>query len=266
MINTTAYLFTLLVVLFAGSSNAQNVSEQCVTDTTAINPAFNETLSALPNPTQECAKILESGLLGGSGIQNCSIDASEYADTVKAACEELGGRHFVGDFELECVISGAFVPNSTTMENAAFSWVIQNDNYCLGVGCTDEDYQIIMNEVFGGISTQLGQLGSCQYSVGPSVSNPDTSPTATTTPGSPTLEPSPSNPDATPTTTTATPGISPTLEPSTGNLVDGQPPASSTNPPPASTPAPTSSTKNTFGMIALLLLPVGVVSWITSIC
>jgi hypothetical protein len=254
MVNKFASLLALLV-LFAGSlgsSSAQGISDisvQCLNDTSAIGEVLNDTLSELPSPVQECANIFQSGITSGSGILNCSIDASQYADEYQATCEDAGGKHFVGNFKLECVISDAFIPNGTGTE-IAFSWDIQNDNACLGASCTDADYEVLMDAAFGDINTRLGQLGSCDYSFDPSDSTTGSTPPTTATPGSPTMVPA-----------SAAPG-SPTMAPSK-EAVDGQPP-SSTNAP-VSTPAPTSGVRKTTDMTTLLPVAIGVAARIMGI-
>jgi hypothetical protein len=156
----------------------------------------------------------------------------------------------------------------------------------LGAGCTDADYEKIINAGFAQVNDQLGLLGSCEYSFDPSGSTAGTTPptTSTTTPGSPTMaplpipdipqettspgsptmEPASPNPGTTP--TVSAPG-SPTMEPSAENAVDGQPPSPTDAP--VSTPAPTSGTRQAIGMTILVtLLPVsagGVVSWIMGV-
>jgi hypothetical protein len=94
MMKTNA--LTTLIVLFSvllGFSNAQ--SEQCRNETSAI---LNETITD-SDPLMSC---YDEAIKGNF---DCTVDASEFADEFEQACEDKGGKTFVGNVEVTCAAS-----------------------------------------------------------------------------------------------------------------------------------------------------------------
>jgi hypothetical protein len=176
--NFLSLLWIELVIFLGlwGSSQAQ--SDQCKNDTAALG-ADDSALAQL-DPKNECLQQITLGVF------DCTVNGSTFVDDYKEICEELGGKHFVGNITLNCEVLPGIIPNAT--EGLSFTWNVQNDNACLGASCTDADLASLLEEGRNALDGETGL--SCNFTLGDGPS-PGTVPTVDPS-GSPPASP-PSN-------------------------------------------------------------------------